>query len=238
MQVGYALIMTAAIGTGFWMARRTQSGLQLNAMQRLTISLGAFIGAMLGAKLPFLFSDWQGFLSGAIWFSDGKTILTGLVGGYLGVEAAKWSIDVQTKTGDTFVLPVAIAIAIGRIGCFHVGCCYGKTTTMPWGVVFPMIDAQPRHPTQLYEVAFHLLAALGFYMLTRGGLFERQRIKLYIIAYAAYRFFTEWLRPEVDIYFGLTGYQIASLTIIILFAWLIHRDRAQSAERSNLGISS
>ena len=44
---------------------------------------------MIGAKLPFLFDSWEAFLSGATWFSNGKTILTGLVGGYLGVEIAK-----------------------------------------------------------------------------------------------------------------------------------------------------
>ena len=58
----YALIMTAAIVTGIVIARRTQIALPLTARERLGIGLGAFCGAMLGAKLPFVLSDWDGML--------------------------------------------------------------------------------------------------------------------------------------------------------------------------------
>ena len=62
---------------------------------------------MIGAKLPFVLADWPGLLRGSAWFSDGKTIVLGLVGGYLGVVLAKWGLDIKTPTGDSFVLPVA-----------------------------------------------------------------------------------------------------------------------------------
>src|SRR5688500_9711989 len=103
----YAAIMALAIGTAIAIARHTQTDLGLTRHERLGIGIGAFVGAMLGAKLPFVFSDWDAFQSGATWFSDGKTIMTGLVGGYLGVVAAKWSLGIQTRTGDSFAVPVA-----------------------------------------------------------------------------------------------------------------------------------
>ena len=84
MNFGYALIMLLAIASGFMISRFTQSGLRLTWSERLGIGTSAFVGAMFGAKFPFLFEGWDAFLSGASWFSDGKTILTGLVGGYLG----------------------------------------------------------------------------------------------------------------------------------------------------------
>lgn len=231
MNVGYACIMLTAVAAGFGIARVTQRGLPLRAWEKIGIGLGAFVGAMVGAKLPFLFDDWESFRSGAAWFSNGKTILTGLVGGYLGVEAAKWSLDVRTRTGDSFVIPVAVAIAIGRVACFHVGCCYGQPTDLPWGVVFPAVDNLPRHPTQLYESLFHLSMAGLFVWLAARNAFPGQRIKLYLILYAVYRFFSEWLRPEARVYGELTGYQIASLFIICLFAWLWVRDARTAARR-------
>ena len=188
------------------------------------LGLGGLIGAMTGAKLPFLFSDWDQFISGAAWFSDGKTILTGLVGGYLGVEAAKWTFDIKTKTGDSFLVPVAVAIAIGRIGCFFGSCCYGTPTELPWGVVFSKVDSLARHPTQIYETIFHLSAAVIGWSAQGTDWFAGNRIKIYIASYAAYRFISEMIRPEARIFAGFTAYQIASVLIAGLMIWLWWRD--------------
>ena len=220
----YALIMAAAVVTGIVIARWTQVTLPLTPREKFFIGLGAFCGAMIGAKLPFVLSDWDGLLSGAAWFSNGKTILCGLVGGYFGVELAKWMLGVRTKTGDSFAVPVAAAVGVGRLGCFYAGCCYGTPTRLPWGVTFPTVDSLPRHPTQLYEASFHLSAAVILFWLQRRGMFRGQLIKLYILAYLAYRFVTEWIRPEARLAAGLTGYQWAAILLAILFGWLWIRD--------------
>jgi phosphatidylglycerol:prolipoprotein diacylglycerol transferase len=220
----YAAIMALAIVTAIVLARHTQSDLALTRQERLGIGIGAFVGAMLGAKLPFVFSDWDAFQSGAAWFSDGKTIMTGLVGGYIGVVAAKWSLGIQPRTGDSFAVPVAAGIAVGRLACFVAGCCYGTPTKLPWGVVFPNVDPQPRHPTQLYESVFHLAAAVVLYQLRKRGLLRGQLIKLYILAYLAYRFATEFIRPEARLWAGLTGYQWAALVLAPIFVALWWRD--------------
>jgi phosphatidylglycerol:prolipoprotein diacylglycerol transferase len=221
--------MIAAVATGVWLSRRTQSALLLSRQQRWAIGLGAFCGAMIGAKLPFVLSDWEGLLSGAAWFSDGKTILCGLVGGYLGVEIAKWVVDVRIKTGDSFAVPVAAAIGVGRLACFVGGCCYGTPTELPWGVVFPHVDSQPRHPTQLYEAAFHLAAAAVLWRLQSRGLLRGQLIKAYILAYLGYRFATEFIRPEARLWGDLTGYQWACLALAPVFVVLWIRDARQLA---------
>jgi phosphatidylglycerol:prolipoprotein diacylglycerol transferase len=228
----YSLIMALAILTGFAVSRFTQRDLGLTPVERLGIAIGAFVGAMLGAKLPFVLSDWGGLVSGRAWFSDGKTILMGLVGGYAGVVVAKWSLEIRTRTGDSFAVPVAAAIAVGRLACFVGGCCYGTPTPLPWGVVFPSVDSQPRHPTQLYEFAFHVLAACILWQFQRRGLFRGQLVKLYIIAYLVYRFATEFIRPEARIWHNLTGYQWASLVLLVVFAWLWWRDAPRIAAES------
>jgi len=225
MLIVYPAIMGLAISVGYLLSR-SQKDLAINAGQRIGIALGAFCGAMIGAKLPFAFSDIDALLQGTTWFSNGKTILTGLVGGYFGVVIAKWSLDIQTRTGDTFVVPVAAAIAIGRWSCFAAGCCYGQPTELPWGVVFQTADEQLRHPTQIYESIFHAGCAVGILVLMRRRVFVGNLSKLYIIGYCCYRFFSEFLRPEVRIVGGFTGYQLASLVITGLFAWLWWRDRS------------
>jgi phosphatidylglycerol:prolipoprotein diacylglycerol transferase len=225
----YTSIMGLSILTAIAVSRFTQRGLGLAPFERLGIAIGGFVGAMLGAKLPFVLSDWEGFLSGRAWFTDGKTIVVGLVGGYFGVVVAKWSLHIDTRTGDSFVIPVAAAIAVGRLACFVGGCCYGTPTSLPWGVVFPNVDLQPRHPTQLYEFAFHsIFAGILIFMLQRG-LFRGQLMKLYIIGYLVYRFVTEFIRPEVRLVGGLTGYQWATLVLVVVFAWIWWRDARRLA---------
>ncbi len=220
----YQLIMAAALTTGYLISRQSQKTLSLAPGERIGILLGALCGAMIGAKLPFLFSDWDSFLSGLGWFQDGKTILCGLAGGYLGVEAAKWSLDIKQRTGDTFAVPVAAAVAVGRLGCFHAQCCYGTPTSLPWGVVFSRIDSTARHPTQIYESLFHFTMAMIMACMIRQGMFTGHLIKLYIICYACYRLVTELIRPEARLLAGLTGYQWASIVLIGTFAWLWYRD--------------
>ena len=78
-----------------------------------------------------------------------------------GVEIAKRAAGVTASTGDAFVVPLAVGIAIGRMGCFVAGLhddTYGNATTLPWGVDFG--DGVARHPTQLYDIAFVCAAAL------------------------------------------------------------------------------
>jgi len=214
-----SIIATALLVSGLIM-RFTQRGLPLSRSQKSGIAVGAFCGAMIGAKLPFVFAEWSTFLSGAAWFSDGKTILLGLVGGYAGVELAKWSLGVRTRTGDSFAVPVAVAIAIGRLGCFVGGCCYGTPTSLPWGMVFETVDHVPRHPTQLYESLFHALAALLLGILQARMIFQGNLIKLYLMMYASYRFFSEMIRPEARLLAGLTGYQWSCIVIFIGFIGL------------------
>jgi len=225
MNLNYTFIMMLAVGTGVFLSRRTQQGLPLRGQEKLGIGLVAFCGAMLGAKLPFVLADWRGMLSGAAWFADGKTILFGLVGGYFGVELTKWMLEIRVKTGDSFAVPVAASVGVGRIACFVAGCCYGIPTSVPWAVVFPLIDSQPRHPTQLYEATFHLTAAAVLYGLQSRLRFRGQLIKLYILAYLGYRFATELIRPEVQLGGGLTGYQWTCLALMPVFVGLWIRDR-------------
>lgn len=229
----YAAIMVTALVTCSLMLRRSQASLPLSRKEKLGIGLGAFCGAMIGAKLPFVITGWQGAFVGATWFSHGKTIMCGIVGAYFGVELAKWVLNVRVKTGDSFAAPVAVAVGIGRLACFRAGCCYGQPTSLPWGVSFLRADDDVhRHPTQIYEAAFHFTMAAILLWLGRRGYFRGQLVKLYILTYLVYRFFTEFIRPEARLWAGLTAYQYGVILLIPLFAWLWMRDQRRFAEQT------
>ena len=151
-RIAYSVCMVIATLVAGFLLRRRQSHLSLPTSHKWGIAIGGLIGATFAAKLPFfLGADIEIGVANA-WLSDGKTILWGLAGGYVGVEVAKWSLMVQTKTGDSFVIPVAVAVAIGRVGCLLYGCCYGIETNQNWGIQFvtaPDAGTLLRHPTQI-----------------------------------------------------------------------------------------
>lgn len=199
---------------------------------RLALTLCAFIGGTLGAKTPFALGASEGPFSPLAWLSDGKTITTGLIGAYLMVELGKWWMGIHVKTGDTFALPLACALVVGRWGCFCNGCCYGTATDLPWGCDFG--DGFIRHPTQAYESLFHLGMAFVLWLLLREGWLRGHHFQLYLIAYGAYRFLTEYIRPEPVSLGGLTFFQWVSLGLIagMVGQWWWQRGYEQANKRA------
>ena len=227
-RIAYAIVMIVSVVASIRLLQSRQRRLDLTRSQRFLIAIAAFVGSMVGAKTPFLGDrGWDAFYDGTVWFADGKTILGGIVGGYAAVELAKWIGNIRTRTGDAFALPVAVAVAIGRVGCFVAGCCYGRVTNLPWGVAFPLAHDDlgiVRHPTQLYELAFHSAAATTLLVMDRKRWLIGNQLKAYLIAYMIYRFLSEWLRPESPVLLNLTVYQLVSVLIAAILMMLWVRD--------------
>jgi phosphatidylglycerol:prolipoprotein diacylglycerol transferase len=230
----YGLFMFLAAAV-FVLARyyqpRSNSAPRLPWWQQIALALAAFVGGTLGAKATFALADpqaWQSLRDWMIvWSSDGKTITVGLASAYLAVEFTKLALGIHVKTGDGFALPLALAMTVGRLGCFFNGCCFGTETTLPWGVAFPIDDyATRRHPTQLYECLFHLGMAGILYGLIRRDLLRFQRLKFYLISYCVYRFMTEFIRPEPIWWLGLTFYQWVSVALAggLTIQWYVDRE--------------
>jgi phosphatidylglycerol:prolipoprotein diacylglycerol transferase len=224
----YALFMLLALVVFVVVRHFVPKPAELRALpwwQRTVLGLAAFIGGSLGAKLPFALGSPEGWWSGAAWFSDGKTIVAGLCGAYLAVDVTKALLGVRVKTGDTFALPLALAMVVGRFGCFFNGCCYGLPTSLPWGISFRQLDGSWRvcHPTQIYESLFHLSMAVVLLKLLRRQVLTGQHFKLYLICYGIYRFLTEFIRPEPRDMLGLTFYQWLALVMagamVVLWVW-------------------
>lgn len=230
--------MACAILVCAGLMRLRTSKVRLEPWERFSVGIGAFCGAMIGAKLPFALADWEGLLTGTVWFSDGKTIMVGLAGAYFGVEFTKWALEIRAKTGDWFAMPVAVAVGIGRLGCFVAGCCYGTATDLPWGVQFSTADqitgfTARRHPTQLYESIFHFATAALIWQLERRKIWPGQLVKFYIISYLVYRLISELIRPEARLLFGMTAYQWCALILLPIFLYLWYRDARVKAAIAN-----
>lgn len=158
-----------------------------------------------------------------------KMIVGGLLGGWLGLEVAKSRLGIESKTGDLFVWPLALGLSLGRLGCFLTGLAdhtYGLPTTLPWGVDFG--DHVLRHPTQMYEMIFVLLMTLV--VQRRQDLPPGGRFRLWMAAYLGFRFLSDWLKPVLHLYAGLSAIQWASLLGLIYSLYsLRHLSRLEVA---------
>jgi len=196
-----------------WEAKKSKSFGESN----LYIVFGALIGSAIGAKLLDLIVDYRYFLTN-FWNVEtifyGKTIIGGLIGGAIGVKITKKIYKIEGKRGNLFAPAIAIGVAIGRLGCFLRGCCYGKPTSLPWGVNFG--DGILRHPTQIYESIFML--AMFFYLekiKNKPDIKPGQLFKILMVSYFTFRFFIEFIRVDEIAFWGLTSFQIISLFAII-----------------------
>lgn len=226
-RAAYSLFMFLALGV-FLLSRsllpRPAPLAALPWWKRFALAWAVLVGGALGAKLPFVLDRSAGWLDGSVWLTDGKTITTGLIGAYLGVEFVKLVLGIHVKTGDTFAVPLALALAVGRWGCFFNGCCHGLPTDLPWGVDFG--DGIPRHPTQIYESLFHFAMAGVLLWIAYEGSLRYQRLKFYLIGYGVYRFASEFIRPEPVGLLGLTFYQWVAIVLIVAMAiqwWIDQR---------------
>lgn len=217
-------------GQTFWFLRRRWAD-ALDGRTRFSVLGGAILGAGLGAKLLHALTVWP--LRAELGWSGvlgGKTILGAILGGYLGVEVVKRIVGERRRTGDLFVLPLCIGVAVGRIGCFLAGLedgTYGGPTTLPWGVDFG--DGLHRHPTQLYESLFLVgLALVALWLrprLRRSGDLWR----IFLVAYCLWRLVIDGLKPY-PVVAGLNAIQWAALAGLGWLAWEKGRDAFAAAK--------
>lgn len=192
----------------------------LSFKQRMYLTLAGFIGGSLGSKLPFVILEGDLFsLRG--WLGDGKTITVALATAYLSIEIAKRLLGVRGKTGDSYAMPLAASMAVGRIGCLFYGCCYGSETSLPWGIQVQTATGI-RHPIPVYESLFHASMFGLLAILFAAGWWSQHRLQFYLIAYCIFRFFTEAIRPEPTVALGMTGYQwiVLGFGLVLALQWL------------------
>jgi phosphatidylglycerol:prolipoprotein diacylglycerol transferase len=183
------------------------------------LCLWMLLASLIGSKVLMLFTepeyrDHPAQLFSLDFLRSGGVFYGGLIGavavGYFLMRRYQlpwW------KTADACAPGIALGNVLGRQGCFSAGCCWGKPTTMPWGMKFTELGHEitgvptnvPLHPTQLYESFAMLLVFFFLLWLFRHRRFSGQVILAYALLYAAIRFVIEFFRddPRGDL-LGLT----------------------------------
>lgn len=230
----YGLAYVFGFLLAFWYYRRAQRsgairGLTDEALEHLglAIVLGVFVGGRLGFVLQFprelmadpafLFRVWEG----------GMAFFGGLVGVALAIlfVARRHGLSMLALT-DVGTFPAALGLAVGRIANFINAELVGRPTGGDWGVIFPTVDALPRHPSQLYESASHiLLFGILALAIRRWPGWSRGRngrlSALFLTVYGLLRVLTDFYRADDHIIGPFSTGQWASLAVSLIgLAWL------------------
>jgi phosphatidylglycerol:prolipoprotein diacylglycerol transferase len=153
------------------------------------------------------------------WFG-GKTIVGGLLGGWMGIEIAKKALGISRSTGDLCVYPLILGMCIGRIGCFLTGLSdntCGVRTQLPWGVDYG--DGIPRHPAQIYEILF--LLGLGFVLWIKRASLSAPGLQFrwFMTGYLSFRCYIDFFKPHWTVFGGLSGIQWGCLLGLMACAY-------------------
>lgn len=202
-----------------YLHQRSAAGDFLDTSHRWTVIVAAAVGAVIGSKILYLAEDPAQTLrrwSDLTYLLGGKTVVGAIAGGTIAVEFVKWRTGITRRTGDLFAIPLAVGIAIGRIGCFLAGIeddTFGIPTSLPWGV--NLGDGVRRHPVQLYEIAAMLILALLLNRVRPPRFAEGDRFRVFVLAYFSWRLLVDFLKPGVP-FAGLTALQ---WTCVAAIAW-------------------
>jgi len=192
-----------------------------------------YISNPLEIILPFSFSDGFHFIGLA-----GMSYHGGLIGVLFSsiIFCRKYKINFW-QFGDFLIPSIPLGYTFGRIGNFINGELYGRITTAPWGMYFPLdVSGKLRHPSQLYEALFEgVLLFIIFWSIRKKRLFAGIFLSLYFIAYGSVRFFIEFVRdpdPQVGLFLGfVTMGQILCLLMILTGAGIFFWRKRRSSNK-------
>ncbi len=204
-------------GYALYRRERRRQGDALSEDKRWVVIAAAAIGALVGSRALGLLEQAprMGLHWADVFRPGGKTIVGGLLGGWIAVEVAKRLSGIRSRTGDLFAIPLCVGIAIGRIGCFFAGLAddtYGKATTLPWGVDFG--DGVRRHPTQLYELLFLLALAWVLWRWNKRPRVAGRIFRAFMAAYLGWRFLVDFIKPQPLVH-GMNWIQWACLAGLV-----------------------
>ncbi len=216
----YGVLVALAFLVALWITTKIAKEKGLNSEVVTNLAVYCAFGGILGAKLTMYLFDWNLY-----WkhpeeiFAISTLQAAGVYQGglILAIVVAYWYMRKHNlpflSTADLFTPGLAIAHAIGRMGCFAAGCCYGEKCDLPWAVTFTDSDAArrvgvpldiPLHPTQLYEAMGNLVLFGILWWRYRHGYKTGELLGYYLVLYSILRFGVEFFRHhEQALPFGL-----------------------------------
>ncbi|HUE01660.1 MAG TPA: prolipoprotein diacylglyceryl transferase [Bryobacteraceae bacterium] len=209
-QATYGVLVAIAFLVALSVVARLARRAGLNSDQVVNLGILCGLSAIVGAKLMMYLIDIPYYVQNPGEIFSLSTLQAGGVF-YGGLIAALIASTVYMRrhrlppllTADVFAPGIALGHSIGRLGCFAAGCCWGRPTSLPWGVTFTNPIAHELvgvpldiklHPTQLYESAAELIIFAILYWRIPRPHAPGAIISLYLILYSAVRFLVEFVR--------------------------------------------
>jgi phosphatidylglycerol:prolipoprotein diacylglycerol transferase len=208
----YGLMYLAGFMTFLWLGRKRIAALnnpQINIRLLDDLLFYGVLGVILGGRLGYVFFYKASYYLNhpleifAVW-QGGMSFHGGFLGVFIATALLAYKRKLRVLQLTDFIVPlVPPGLAFGRLGNFINGELWGRPTDVPWAMIFPRVDNQPRHPSQLYE--FALEGVLLFVLL---WLYARKPRPVgavsgfFLIGYGSFRFLAEFTR-EPDDFLGL-----------------------------------
>jgi phosphatidylglycerol:prolipoprotein diacylglycerol transferase len=231
----YGVLVSLGVLVGLWISVRNSERLGINGEKAWNLGILVVLTGIIGAKVLYIINDWSIYKDhpGEIFSVDtlqaGGVFSGGLLAAFVAAAWYVWRNRLPALgTCDAFAPGLALGHAIGRIGCFAAGCCYGKETHHWWGVTFtnPLASVitqtplnKPLEPTQLFESAVEFANFLFLTWLLKRRKFDGQIIGAFMFLYGFARFFMEYLRgdPGRGSVFGgaMTGTQLIAIFLVL-----------------------
>jgi len=222
----YGLFLAIGFIAGLLIAVRTGKNYGINSQQIIDMGFLLILSGVIGSRIAYVLMNFSYFLKnpldifkmwqGGLVFSGG--LLTAIVVMSFYIRHHKFNL---WQVGDLWAPAAAIGQSLGRVGCFMAGCCYGRPTNVPWGVVF----TNPRsiaplnitlHPTQLYSSLINFIIFIVLMMLTAKKKFDGQVFLWFLILHSTGRLLLEKFRGDDRGVFLGTGWTMTQLIAIII----------------------
>lgn len=256
----YGLAMAVAFAMGIWVAVKRAERRGFGGKFALDIAMLILVFSLVGARFLYVVTHWSEFADHPFDIispvqSNGQIGISGLVllGGVLAAFATVFIFSRRKgysffSITDLLIPSTALGIAIGRIGCFFNGCCFGEPTALPWCVVFPegslagyVYPQTCIHPTQLYEALYMLVVFAALLLYDRKPRATGLLTGIFLAAYGVGRFFIEslrWYENEMILLQSgtvrVTISQIISAAMVVCGIALILRSRGQKPSALSL----
>ena len=228
----YGALLVVALSVGAWLAMRRglRAGLEEGALiSSLARAVGGGFVAAFGLSVIVRWVQLGSLLAAAA--QPGIVFFGALLGGALALAAAARRFELPVLvTLDAMLPAVPLAHAIGRVGCFFGGCCFGAPSELPWAVHYPG-EMIARHPWPLYEALLLCMLAVAFARpLSLGVAYvPGRRAVTYVMCYAALRLALESLRGDVvrgvSSELGFSTSQLIAACVITACAWALKKLR-------------
>jgi len=245
----YGFLVSLGVLVGLWISVRNSRREAIDPEKAWNFGILVVLCGILGSKILYILVDLSYYTSHPREILSLSTLQAGGVfsGGLIAaLMAAAWYIRKNhmpaLATCDAFAPGLALGHAIGRVGCFAAGCCWGKPTNHFWGVTFtnPLAQqwvgtplGQALEPTQLFEALVELANFFILMWFFQRKKFDGQVLGAYLFLYGFARYFLEFLRDDPgrgEVFGGMmTGTQLIAILLVIAGGVLWLRRAAKPA---------